>query len=350
MTPALRGVGGQAASDPSPGIKVGSGTRGSAYILLNCVCIAVGSILLHASLTGRDPIEFSFYCFACVVVATALIRLCSRRPLMDTVASCSRNLRHVLALNATTAAGWILYFVSIKFLDGALVNALLFGTAPIAALVLSRQQSRRRVWYSLAILALLGVLASRYVVAGHGVMSSTTYFSIAAGVLAGTAVGGATVSMKALSLGRMNPIDVVLLRYLGTLVATFVIVVVTHRSIVVSGGEQLSALGLGLLIILVPTLLVQLGIREVSPFNATALASSIPAMTYFVAPFFGASLTWLESIVYALLWPLLIRLSAAERAGRTGESGSPRAGPDRSISTSTGLERNDPTWSRAAVR
>jgi len=282
--------------------------KGNAFILANALCLAVGSVLAGGYLAGIDPIVFTFHCFVLVVATTLVLRVVVYGSMSGVWASVLANRRHFILLNLATAVDWIAYFVSIKISDGALANALLFGVAPIAALFLSRQQTRPKIAYSVVILILLGLLSLTYIdgtrAGGLGI-----YVAIAAGLVAGAAVGATTISMKALGANHVKVIDVVLLRYLATIAATFAILRLIGTPAHISFAQGVHTFWIAIVLVLVPTLLVQMGIRLLSAFNTAVISSSIPALTYVASLCFGGEFSLARTVIFTLLSLVLLRMS-----------------------------------------
>jgi drug/metabolite transporter (DMT)-like permease len=289
----------------APELDSSSHIKGNIFILANALCLAVGSVVLHGYLAGIDPIVFTFYCFVAVVGVTLVLRIVVHGSTAGLWTTILANKKHLALLNIATAADWILYFISIKFSDGALANALLFGVAPISALFLSRTQTRQRVAYSVIILVLLAVLAATYV----GGATGNIYAAIAAGVVAGIAVGATTISMKALGTAGVKVLDVVLLRYLITITATVIIVGVQDAPVHISAAQGINTLWIAALLVLIPTVLVQKGIRLISAFNTAVISSSIPALTCLVSILFGATFSVVQIMVFVVLSLVLLRMS-----------------------------------------
>jgi drug/metabolite transporter (DMT)-like permease len=281
--------------------------RGNGLILANALCLAVGSVVAAGYLTGIDPVVFTFYCFVLVMVATLVLRVAIYGSMSGVWASLLANRKHFVLLNVATAVDWICYFVSIKISDGALTNALLFGVAPIAALFLSRQQTAPKIVYSVVILAFLGLLSSTYVNATQ--TSRGIYVAVGAGLLAGAAVGATTMSMRVLGVNHVKVVDVVLLRYLATIAAAFVILWSTATPMHISLVQGVDAFWIAVVLVLVPTLLVQMGVRLISAFNTAVISSSIPALTYLVSICFGGALSILRTVIFALLSLVLLKMS-----------------------------------------
>ncbi|KAA1243638.1 hypothetical protein F0Q45_25485 [Mycobacterium simiae] len=218
------------------------------------------------------------------------------------------NKKHLVLLNIATAADWILYFISVKISDGSLANALLFGVAPIAALFFSREQTGQKTGYSLVILMLLALLAATYVEGASG----NLYLAIATGVLAGVAVGAGTISMKGLGADGVKVLDVVLLRYAMTILATMLILFAMGTPMHISAAQGLNSVCIAAAMVLLPTVLVQAGIRLISAFSAAVIFSSIPALTYVVALFVGAPFSLARTAIFVVLSLVLLRMSTIQ--------------------------------------
>lgn len=258
-----------------------SAIAGNVLVFLSAVCLAISALYTHVLLQDIDPLVFAFYCFAMVMVMAFIIRrlFCSDRPLLPDLKA---NVKHVLLLNVTTAADWVLYLVALKIIDGSFTNALVFGVTPIASLFFSGRQNGERLFFSILILLFLTLIGFEYLNLGTTKTENVVY-GIAISVVAGIAVGGTTVSLKELSNQKFQIVDVILTRYLLTLVIAFAIILGRGTAFVVPPMDLVKIFVVSILFVLLPTYLVQRGIRAISPFSTAVISSSIPALTFLFA-------------------------------------------------------------------
>ena len=258
---------------------------GNVLVFLSAVCLAISALYTHVLLQDIDPLVFAFYCFAMVLAMSLVIRrlFCSERPLLPDLKA---NVKHVLLLNVTTAADWVLYLVALKYIDGSFTNALVFGVTPIASLFFSGRQNKERLFFSILILLFLTLIGFEYV-NFETTKTGNIMVGIVISVVAGIAVGGTTVSLKELSNRKVQIVDVILTRYVLTLVIAFAIVLGRGTAFRVAPPELVKIFVVSIIFVLLPTYLVQRGIRSISPFSTAVISSSIPALTFL----FGAAAT-----------------------------------------------------------
>jgi len=254
---------------------------GNVLVFLSAVCLAISALYTHVLLQDIDPLVFAFYCFAMVIALSFTIRrlFCSDRPLLQDVRA---NVKHVLLLNVTTAADWVLYLVALKYINGSFTNALVFGVTPIASLFFSARQNRERLFFSILILLFLTLIAFEYV-NFDSTKTENIVYGIVISIVAGIAVGGTTVSLKELSNRKLQIVDVILTRYVLTLVIAFAIILGRGTAFRVPPLDVVKIFVVSILFVLLPTYLVQRGIRAISPFSTAVISSSIPALTFLFA-------------------------------------------------------------------
>jgi drug/metabolite transporter (DMT)-like permease len=253
---------------------------GNLFVFASAICLAVSTIYAHVLLQNIDPILFAFYCFSCVI-AIAL----TQRTLIgieSIAADLRRNVKHVVYLNITTAVDWVLYLVALKYIDGSFTNALVFGLTPISSLFLSGKQNLERLAYSLLILFFLSLLALQHINLGV-VPTSHLVKGISLSVIAGIAVGGTTVSLKALSSGGLKIVDVIWSRYILTFFVSLMIILQKNMPFTLELAQMARVLIVSVAFVLLPTYLAQRGIKHISSFNTAVISSSIPALTLFIA-------------------------------------------------------------------
>ena len=254
---------------------------GNVLVFLSAVCLAISAVYTHVLLQDIDPLVFAFYCFAMVIAMAFVIRrlFCSERPLLGDLKA---NAGHVLLLNVTTAVDWVLYLVALKVIDGSFTNALVFGVTPIASLFFSRRQNAERLFFSILILVFLTLIGFEYI-NFESTRTENIVYGIVISVVAGIAVGGTTVSLKELSNRKFQIVDVILTRYVLTLVIAFAIILGRGTGFHVPAPELVKVLAISIVFVLLPTYLVQRGIRSISPFSTAVISSSIPALTFLFA-------------------------------------------------------------------
>ncbi len=280
---------------------------GNVLVFLSAVCLAISALYTHVLLQDIDPLVFAFYCFAMVIVMSFIIRrlFCAERPLLPDVKA---NLKHVLVLNVTTAADWVLYLVALKYIDGSFTNALVFGVTPIASLFFSGRQNAERLFFSILILLFLTLIGFEYV-NFESTKTENIVYGIAISVVAGIAVGGTTVSLKELSNRKVQIVDVILTRYALTLAIAFAIVLGRGTAFRVPPLVLAKILVVSIIFVLLPTYLVQRGIRAISPFSTAVISSSIPALTFLFAAAASLQVNPLQMLYVICLSVVLVFLT-----------------------------------------
>ncbi|MEV7597695.1 DMT family transporter [Kitasatospora sp. NPDC089797] len=194
----------------------------------------------------------------------------------------------LLTLNATSAFNWIGYFFALRFIEPAIVAAILGGLGPLVTIVLERTIRGRR-FPARVYPAALGVLSGTALLAwgsltGH---SGITGASVAASVtgLVASAVGGVTQALNTVATKQLGDRGWSATR------------IMTHRFyllLVVAAGLALSGPGLSLdgpaqtglvaiatiLGVIAPLWPLQRGIILSEPFTVAALLSLAPILTY----------------------------------------------------------------------
>ncbi|WP_413741630.1 hypothetical protein ACL2XO_23585 [Sodalis sp. RH15] len=208
------------------------------------------------------------------------------------------SLSGLITLNLASGISWIGYYCALKFIEPAIVSALMGCIGPIYIAVTSfmsqRQLSANQVITSFGIVIGTAVL-SWASITDHSAIQNVSLQHVLLG-LGSALIGGfgqvlTTLSTKGLAKQNWTASQIMAHRfYLLTLVAA--VVAVTGQGVGVDTPSQMLAIGVvSLFGLLLPLWLLQKGIILSSPFTVSVLLSLGPLMT-FLFQGFDSRLLW----------------------------------------------------------
>lgn len=199
------------------------------------------------------------------------------------------NAREIVAVNLATACAWLSYFVALKWLEPALVNAFHEGVIPLAvvASILLAGGRRPQGWTALATyLAMLGVLVYLAVVILHGKSGLTSaplesWLGVLLALASGVFITWGILSSKQLNRRGMTPDTVMALRFVVvTLVAAAL--VLGNRAALAPWSELAPILGLSFFLVVAPLYLFQKAIDLAPPVTVGVVTSLGPILIFAV--------------------------------------------------------------------
>ena len=293
---------------------VDSKLTGNIYVLLTAICLSFSTVFTHSVVQNVNPIVFAFYSFVLVMVLLLLLRISYFGGLGHLFFTIKTSYKNLIYINVTSAIDWILFLIALKYINGSFVNAIVFGITPIATLLFSRSFTKLRCLFSGIILILLMVVGFDYI-SVEKIHSTHFGLAITFCVLAGMAVGGTILFSKYLSNEQVKVIDVILLRYMATIIVSASIIAITQYSLNISLANLAKIAVASLLFVLIPAYFLQKGIALISSFNAAVISSSIPAITYFMGALWSLRVDGVQMITIDALSLVLILYSRLRTEG-----------------------------------
>lgn len=206
----------------------------------------------------------------------------------------------LFALNATTAAAWIVYFFALKTLDPAIVNTLYTGIGPTAVLTLSAlgmTMAKRTDTGRLELFGHFGVLASLAAIAAVAVLGHSGLTQQPVGIRAAaavaTAAGGVIIAVSHMIARRLSDLGIgsvalTGLRYSLTLAIAIVAELAFDQQHARPDAEALPLLvvtAFGLIVI--PNFFLQLGVARTSPLTVNVMRALGPIFVFAAQQFDG---------------------------------------------------------------
>ena len=208
--------------------------------------------------------------------------------------------RLFIALNATTAVAWIMYFFALKNIEPAIVNTLYTGIGPIAVLVLAQlriSMAHRTDTSWTELLGHFGVLASLVAIAGVAVLDQSGLAgpSISIRIVAVTVavIGGVIIAISHMIARRLGDLGIGSAALMGLRYPlTFAIAVVAELALGQAGTrpemEALPLLALAAFgLIVIPSFFLQLGIARTSPLTVNVMRALGPIFVFAAQQFDG---------------------------------------------------------------
>lgn len=194
----------------------------------------------------------------------------------------------LLVLNATSALNWIGYFCALRFIEPAIVSAIMGGLGPVSTIVLERLVRQRRLptsTYAAAagILVGAGLLAWASLSGLSGLRAvsiSDSLIGLAAATIGGASQALNTIATRQLGDRGWTATHIMAHRfYLLILVAA--VLALTGPGLSIDTSLQAGYVAIATVLgVIAPLWLLQRGILVSEPFTVAALLSLAPVLTY----------------------------------------------------------------------
>lgn len=266
----------------------------SSSTYLSGVGCVLGFVLLanaNAVYSGRllqslHPFTFLFWAFASTVIFYAAIQLLlnGRSTFFFTRAS----LGPLVALNLTSAFNWIGYFLALRYLEPAIVAAIMCGFGPISVVVLERMVRGNS-------LSAYAYVAAAGTIVGAGFLGWASLVGLA-GVRSGSTVDVIIGLCAALAGGVSQALTTIVIKELGSrgwtaskiMVHRFYLLIFLASilagfgpGITLSSVTQVTMLAIAVVLgVITPLFLLQRGILLSDPFTTSILLALGPTLAF----------------------------------------------------------------------
>lgn len=277
---------------PAPaGSASGSSARGVAYVSAFLVLANANAVFAGNLLQSVHPFTFLFWSFfastglfAAILVATGGARA---------LAIDRGSLVPLAILNGTSAFNWVGYFFALRYIEPAIVSAVMGGLGPVSTILLDRvvrgRALPRRIYVPAAgILAGAAMLAWASLTGRSGLLEiavSASVIGLTAACLAGVSQALNTVTTKRLADRGWTATRIMVHRFY-LLLAVALLLSSTGPGLTFDGWSQAGLVGVATVLgVVAPLWPLQRGIILSEPFTVAAMLSLAPILTYLFQAF-----------------------------------------------------------------
>jgi drug/metabolite transporter (DMT)-like permease len=279
-------VGEEKSRSHEPLLAMSSATLGIAYVSAFLVLANANAVFSGSLLQSLHPFTFLFWSFFATSIFFGAFLVAKNG--LGALALNRASMVPLLTLNATSAFSWIGYFYALRFIEPAIVSAIMGGLGPLSTILLERAVRRRRL-PSRIYVAATGILFGTGILAWASLtgLSGLKEISISASVigLTASAIGGAsqalnTIATKQLGERGWTATQIMTHRfYLLLVVAAFL--ALTGPGLSLGSTSQAGFLAIATVLgVIAPLWPLQRGILLSEPFTVAALLSLAPILTY----------------------------------------------------------------------
>ncbi|MEE1751921.1 DMT family transporter [Streptomyces sp. SP18CS02] len=270
---------------PSP--RRAAATRGMAALGAYAALSAGFDVYAGERVQQYSPMVLAALSFGCVIVVFLGWDLVTRGP-AEVLRPVRARRRDVLALNVTTAVGWLTMLYALVRLEPAIVNVVGLAVGPVLTVLLEpvlrrgARPLRAETVVSFAITGFLAVLvwaslAGRSAVGGLD--TGDAVIGLLLTLVSGIASTGNVIFSKRLSDAGFGPRAVMSVRFPVTLVISWGAVLLSGQAgelgAALPSAAVLAVLGVGL-----PLYLIQVGIRHTEPVTASLFSALSPPLAF----------------------------------------------------------------------
>ncbi|WP_101257884.1 hypothetical protein [Streptomyces barkulensis] len=296
------------------------------------------SVLLQAGtegfLSGRldvtSSLLFSLLAFvssAAVFLLMSVLRGCRRPP------APRRPVRRLLwRMNIASAVTFLGFYLSLVWVPAALAASLMAGVGPLAVALIDTVRRTgapgRASWARGGTLLAVSLLAALACVP-PGELSRTGPTTVGGGALAVAAgFGAAYLAMVSRSLGTLGVDPVLVMAHRFHL--TYAVAALLLLSRGGPGGQEMAfgaAAVAGLLGVVLPLYLLQIGIQRCPPMVTMVLLTTLPGLTYVAQVLFGDTFRPLSAVMITAMIALALLFARIEQRSRPVLRAAPAGAP-----------------------
>jgi drug/metabolite transporter (DMT)-like permease len=304
---------------------------GRVAVIVAVCLMAAGKVLYGSMLTGVSSPLFVFASFS----ITGVLFLSATRTMPR------RDLGLMLALNAATAAAFMLFFFALKQIEPAIVGALEIAVGPIAALAVmaARGQglpSSRQLVVCGGVVAGCGLLTAA-ALTGAGIARDASSFltlaAVVASVLSGVSSTAVALISKALQARGWTSGEILAHRCYIVVLASGMIALADDggAEAAFDASSAFLIVAIALIGVTAPLFLLQAGLRRCDPFDVMVTMAALPVVTFVLEGFTDAyAWSWLTALGTCCVALFVVAdMVQPARAAQPGGKLS-GAGPDRS--------------------
>lgn len=286
---------------------------------------AGGNGFLSGRLDGAQSLVFSTMAFALATVVFTAIHGAMRRRPGGSRRILRAHLKPMVAANVLTAVTFIGFYLSLTYVPAALAVSIETAIGPlviaVTGLALGRRSPAADYLVGVVLIVCSGALALRLSGGStDGVSTSNLLAGIGLALLAG--VGAAGLALLSRRLGQLDvaPVAVTANRFHLTYLTALVLLSLEPPALADIWSQVLPLTLVGVVAVIVPLYLLQVGLQRAEPLSAMTLVTTMPGLTYLAQVVFGAAFDpWALSLI------TVITVIAVGYARVSREASSPRS-------------------------
>ena len=221
-----------------------------------------------------------------------------------------RHVRLVLWMNLTTALAWSCYFFAIKTVEPAVANTIHSALGPFTAMLVAgrlgagggkRICALEKAGYAAIVVAVVALIALTLGGgSGLGVADTGAAKGLALLFVSGPMITISLVLSKRLHDHGFGSISVTAVRYIALVAVAAGLTLALGQGRAVSAGDMALLSGAGLVLVVLPTFVLQLGIARTPAVTAQVIRALGPVFVFAFEPF-SARLVWSAPVLAAIV-------------------------------------------------
>ena len=262
------------------------------FIIVSNFSAVISSMYLQAV----DPGIMLFWAFLItqIVFVSVNLRIENRK-----IEIAARDIALLAAINIVTAANWLVYFVSLKYLEPAIVIGIKCGTPPILMILLGTIWRKQQIPPYLVISALGAFAGTATLVVGsmtgtsglHTITSAASTLGLIAAVVGGVMQVATIAVIQRLGRAHWTSGQIMAHRFYAVIGMGLVWTWLNGRFLPVSQVEVVSIGLLAVLGVIIPLWVLQAGLIRANPIVASVLLTVGPVVTY-LTQFIDQRISW----------------------------------------------------------
>lgn len=259
---------------------------GIILVFLYCLTSAFSVIVVSQYEQTFNPLKLTLYNF----LFAAIFFNCLALPRMSQlITQIKNNKRLFWIINIASVLAWLPLFYSLKYLEPAVVMAIVFGLIPIASLLFSLQKvglkslNKQDIIFVLLIAFVVAMLIAVYLYDLQNISTTGKYHiysSLLLTVVAGIGTAWVVANMKALNVQGFSTIQVMAMRFYLMVALSAILVGYLNISFTFTMQQFVAIVIITFLTIILPLFLLQKGAERTDPVNVGFILPLQPLIIY----------------------------------------------------------------------
>lgn len=276
---------------------------GPLFVLAFALIGAAQEVYLGNLFQEYDPIFVLFYTFLITAIFFVIANL---KNLPELIKGIRKVAKEVLIINLTTFVSWVSFFLSLKYIEPAIVSAICFCLGPIITSATKIYHGKKPS--GLMIVCNLGTVVgtsimifgslSGYSGVQHAGLTENIVIGVTYCLVSATTVVGSTIYSKKLNAHGITPSGIMSIRF--PILLLFAALLTKNHAIVQNVDLSIKLFLVAGGTIIIPLFLLQHGIARSEPLVVSMVLSMTPIFTYFFQIFdsrLSPSVTTLSGII-----------------------------------------------------
>lgn len=262
---------------------------GSVLILFYCLMMSSSMVVVNFLERTLNPISVLFYTFSLSFIILFFFNFKEYKTLRHKI---RKHFLLIIYLNITTALTWLLEFLALSKISGAISNGFIFGTLPLAIAIFNilTRKYKRVISFDLLTPVLISIIL--FLIAAiriHNATFEQQEIQISIGILlaflSGVFGAGTIILSKKAYKVEFSTASAVQIRFPVLIILSLIYLIFHPALFTLNKFDYVKLIILSLTTVVLPLLILQMGIERTKLITVSLIISVIPVLTFFLQLF-----------------------------------------------------------------